>query len=177
MSLCRVISYVVRNGCLLRPVCSLGKTLVSLCPASFYIPRPNLPGTPGVSWLPTFAFQSPMIKRISFSWYYLYKVLYLFIEPFNLSFSTISGWGIDLHYCDIEWFALKTNRDHSVAFEIAPKYQFIETLTQSLERFLQADFFSFFFFFFKWKRLYLGREGAEKRGHVYKLISPFCSKI
>ena len=27
-------------------------------------------------------------------------------------------WGIDLDYCDIEWFALETNRDHSVFFEI-----------------------------------------------------------
>ena len=26
------------------------------------------------------------------------------------------------HYCDIEWFALETNRDHSVIFEIASKY-------------------------------------------------------
>ena len=32
------------------------------------------------------------------------------------------GLGIDLDYCDIEWFALKTNRDHSVFFEIASKY-------------------------------------------------------
>ena len=71
MSMCRVISCVVGNGCLLWPMCSLGKTLVSLCPASFCIPRPNLSVTPGISWLPTFAFQSPMIKRISFSWYYL----------------------------------------------------------------------------------------------------------
>ena len=30
--------------------------------------------------------------------------------------------GIDLDYCDIEWFALKTNRDHTVVFEIASKY-------------------------------------------------------
>ena len=30
--------------------------------------------------------------------------------------------GIDLDYCDIEWFALETNRDHSVVFEIASKY-------------------------------------------------------
>ena len=30
--------------------------------------------------------------------------------------------GIDLDYCDIEWFALETNRDHSVVFEIAFKY-------------------------------------------------------
>ena len=49
---------------------------MSLCPASFCIPRPNLPVTPG----------------------------------------------IDLDYCDIEWFALETNRDHSVVFETASKY-------------------------------------------------------
>ena len=30
---------------------------ISLFPASFRIPRPNLPATPGVSWLPTFKFQ------------------------------------------------------------------------------------------------------------------------
>ena len=29
--------------------------------------------------------------------------------------------GIDLDNCDIEWFALETNRDHSVIFEIASK--------------------------------------------------------
>ena len=39
---------------------------ISLCPASFRIPRPNLPVTPGDSWLPTFAFQSPIRKRTSF---------------------------------------------------------------------------------------------------------------
>ena len=39
---------------------------VSLCPASFRIPRPNFPVTPGVSRLPTFAFQSPIMKRTSF---------------------------------------------------------------------------------------------------------------
>ena len=38
---------------------------ISICPASFRIPRPNLPVTPGVSWLPTFAFQSPIMKRTS----------------------------------------------------------------------------------------------------------------
>ena len=43
-------------------------------------------------------------------------------RTFNLSFSSITGWGIDLDYCDIEWFALETNRVHSVVFEIASKY-------------------------------------------------------
>ena len=41
---------------------------------------------------------------------------------FNVSFFSITGQGIDLDYCDIEWFALETNRDHSVIFEIASKY-------------------------------------------------------
>ena len=34
----------------------------------------------------------------------------------------VIGWGTDLDYCDIEWFALEMNRDHSVIFEIASKY-------------------------------------------------------
>ena len=44
------------------------------------------------------------------------------IEPSNFSFFSISGWGIDLDYCHIEWFALKRNRDHSVIFDFALKY-------------------------------------------------------
>ena len=39
---------------------------VSLCPVSFCIPRPNLPVILGISWLSTFAFQSPMMKRTPF---------------------------------------------------------------------------------------------------------------
>ena len=46
----------------------------------------------------------------------------VFTKPFNFSFLSVIGWGIDLDNCDIEWFALETNRDHSVIFEIAPKY-------------------------------------------------------
>ena len=44
------------------------------------------------------------------------------MELFNFSFFSITGQDIDLDYCDIEWFALATNRDHSVIFEIASKY-------------------------------------------------------
>ena len=42
--------------------------------------------------------------------------------PFNFSFFNATGWGIDLDNRDIERFALETNRDYSVAFEIASKY-------------------------------------------------------
>ena len=38
------------------------------------------------------------------------------------SFFSISDWGIDLDYCDVEGFALETNQDQSVVFEVAPKY-------------------------------------------------------
>ena len=63
MSLCRVVSWVVGKACLLWPACSLDKTL---CPSSFYTPRPNLLIILGISWHPTFAFQSSMMKRIFF---------------------------------------------------------------------------------------------------------------
>ena len=43
-------------------------------------------------------------------------------EPFNFSFFSVTGQGIDLDYHDIEWFALEMNRDHSVVFEIPSKY-------------------------------------------------------
>ena len=45
----------------------------------------------------------------------------------QLSFFGISGWGIDLNYCDIEWFSLEMNRDHSVNFQIASKYRILDS--------------------------------------------------
>ena len=48
--------------------------------------------------------------------------MYVFIEPFNFSFFSITDCDIDLDYCDTEWFALEMSRDHSVIFEVAPKY-------------------------------------------------------
>ena len=44
----------------------------------------------------------------------------IFIEL--VSFFSIGGRGTDLNYCDVEWLALETNRDHSVIFEVASKY-------------------------------------------------------
>ena len=29
---------------------------------------------------------------------------------------------IGAYYCDVEWFALEMNQDHSVGFEVVPKY-------------------------------------------------------
>ena len=51
----------------------------------------------------------------------------VFIEPFDFSFFSVTGQGIDLHYHDIDWFALEMNRDHSVVFEIASKYCILDS--------------------------------------------------
>jgi len=48
--------------------------------------------------------------------------LKVFIEPFNFSLFGNTGQGIELDYCDIEWFALEMSTDHFVLFEIAFKY-------------------------------------------------------
>ena len=85
--------------------CILLEKLCWFWPVSFFTLRLNLPITPGVSWLSTFAYHSPIMKRIS-----------------KFSFFSISGQGIVSDYCDIEWFALEINRDHTVIFEIASKY-------------------------------------------------------
>ena len=45
----------------------------------------------------------------------------------QISFFSITGQGIDFDYHDIEWFALETNRDRSVIFEIAFKYCMSDT--------------------------------------------------
>ena len=45
----------------------------------------------------------------------------------KFSFFSITDQGIDLDYCDIEWFNLETNRDHSVVFEIASKYCILDS--------------------------------------------------
>ena len=46
----------------------------------------------------------------------------MFIEIFNFNFFSVTSRGTDLDYCDIVWFALESNRDHSVIFETTSKY-------------------------------------------------------
>ena len=45
----------------------------------------------------------------------------------QLQLFSVTGWGIDLDYCDTEWFALETNREHSVVFQIASKYCILDS--------------------------------------------------
>ena len=65
MSICSFLSYCWKRVFVMTSLFSW-KNSISLGPASFFTPRPNLPTTPSISWLPTFAFHSPMRKRIPF---------------------------------------------------------------------------------------------------------------
>ena len=66
--------------------------------------------------------EKDILKKSSFFGVSFRRFCRAFIELVNFSFFSISGWGIDFDYCDVEWFALDTNQDHSVIFEIVPKY-------------------------------------------------------
>ena len=125
--MCRVFSCVVGRGCLLWPVYSLCKT-VSLCPASFCTPRPNLSVTPDFSWLPTFAFQSPIMKRTPF-WVLVLEGLVGLHRTVQLLQHYWLG-----HRLGLLWYwmvCLGNNRDHSVVFEIASKYCISDSLVNS----------------------------------------------
>ena len=100
--------------------CISWQTSVSLCPASFCTPRPNLSVTPGISWLPSFAFQSPMMKRTSFlrvleGLVGLHRIIQLqLLHSYWLQYRLGLLW---------YWMvALEMNRDYSVIFEIELKY-------------------------------------------------------
>ena len=59
-----------------------------------------------------------------------------------LQFLQYQWLGLDLDYWDVEWFALESNRDHSVVFETAPKYCISDSfLTMRATPFLLRDIF------------------------------------
>ena len=52
------------------------------------------------------------------------------LHRFNFSFFSVAARGIDLDFCDTEWFPLET--DHSV-FEIASKYCILDSFDLDYE--------------------------------------------
>ena len=94
---------------------------ISLCPASFCTPRPNLPVTPGISWLPTFAFQSPIMKGHLF-WVLVLKGLVGLHRTIQLQLLQRYWLG---HRLGLPWYwmvCLGNEQRSSVIFEIASKY-------------------------------------------------------
>ena len=83
---------------------------VSLCPASFHISKAKF-ACYSRYFLPSyFCILVSYTEKDIFFGCQFQKVLQVFIKPFNLSLFSITGWGIDLDYCDIEWFSLEINR-------------------------------------------------------------------
>ena len=121
MSVCRVIARVVARRYLLWPVRSFGKTLLAFALLHFVLQS-----------------QACLLLQVSLDfcllhsnplWWKGHLFLVLVLEGLvglNRTILLQLLWhlwlGIDLDYCDIDWFALETNRDHSVIFEFAPKY-------------------------------------------------------
>ena len=120
MSMCKVASCVVEKGFAMTSAFSWQNS-ASFYPASFCSLRPNLPVTPGISWLPTLAFQFPVMNRISFLVLVLEGLVGLHRTD-QLQLLQHPWLGHRLGWCDVEQLALETNRDHSVIFEVAPEY-------------------------------------------------------
>ena len=125
MSMCSLLLCCWKRMFAMANVCSWQNS-ISLCPASFSIPRPNLPVTPSVSWLPTFAFQSPIMKRISF---FFFLSFFLVLKGLVSLHRTVQLQLLQRYWLGrrlwLLWYwrlALETNRDHSVFSEIAFKY-------------------------------------------------------
>ena len=124
--MCRVFSCVVGRGCLLWPVHFLGKTLLvfallhSIFKAKF--------ACYSRCFLTSYFFiPVPYNEKDIFFGVLVLEGLVGLHSTTQLQLLQHYWWGIDLDYCDIEWFALETNRAHSVVFEMVSKYCILES--------------------------------------------------
>ena len=100
---------------------------VSLCPASFGTPRPITP--PGYS---RYLLTSYFCILVTYDEKDIFLVLALgcltgLHRIIQLHLLKYSWFGLDLDYCDIEWFALEMNLDHSVIFDNVLKYCILDS--------------------------------------------------
>ena len=114
MSAYRVISCIVGRRCLPWPMRSLDKT-INLCPASFCTPRPHL-SVFQISLDFLLFHSSPLWWKGHLFLVLVLEGLVVFRELFNFSFFGISGWSIDLDYCDAKWFAAAAAK----SFQLCP---------------------------------------------------------
>jgi len=124
--MCEVISCVVEKGCLLWPEHSLGKIQLAFALLHFVLQGQScLLLRESFYFLPLYSNPQWWIER-NFFFFFLVCVLGgLLGLLINFSLFSIGGRGIDLNYYHVEWLALshsQTNWDHSVIFEVAPKY-------------------------------------------------------
>ena len=118
MSICSIFSCIIGRACLLCTVCSLGKTLIA-----FALLHSVLKGK---IWHYSrhflnsyFCIPVPCNEKDIFFEYCSRRSCRSLYNCSTSASSALLVWGKDLDYCDTEWFALETNRDHSVIFSIA----------------------------------------------------------
>ena len=63
-----------------------------------------------------------------FFWCQFQKAFLVFIELLDFSLISINGWCIHFYYYVVGWFVLELNQEHSLIFEIAPKYCILDSL-------------------------------------------------
>ena len=112
---------------------------ISLHPASFCTPRPNLPLSYSRCFLTSyFCISVPYNEKDIFFWVLVLKGLVGLHRTIQLQLLQCywSGHRLGLH--DIEWFALETSRDHSVIFHPSTAFQTL-LLTMMATSFLLRD--------------------------------------
>ena len=105
--MCRVFSCVFGRGCLLWPVHSLGQTLLAFALLHFVL-QGQICLLLQVSLDFLLLHSSPLSWKGHPFWVLVLESLVGLHRAFNFSFFSVIGWGIDLDYCDSEWFALRT---------------------------------------------------------------------
>ena len=117
---CVESSSVFGRGCLLWPMCSLGKTLLAFDLLCFVLQGQTcLLLQVALDFL--LLHSSPLWWKGHLFWVLILEGLVGLHRTIQLQLLSITDWGTDLDYRDIEWFPLETNRNHSVVFEIASK--------------------------------------------------------
>ena len=121
MSMYTVFSCVVGRGCLLWPLCSLGKTLLA-----FALLHSVFQGQ--ICLLLQVFLDFLLLHSSPLSWKgHLFQVLVLegivgLHRTIQLQLLQPYFSGHRLNYCNIEWFALEMKRGHSIVFETSSKY-------------------------------------------------------
>ena len=141
ISMCRVISWVVGKGSLLWPACSLDKTHVSLCPASFCNSRPNLPVILGIFLTSYFHIPTSYDEKNIFFFFFLVLVLESLVGlhrtiQLQLLWHQWLGHRLGLLWC---WMVCLGNELKSFwvffcccfVFEIVPTYCILDSLVDS----------------------------------------------
>ena len=100
---------------------------VSLCPASLCTLKAKFACYSRYLLTSYFCIPVPSNEKDIFWGVLVLEDLVGILRTLRLQLFSITGWGIDLDYCDTEWFALETNRGHSVIFDITSKYCILDS--------------------------------------------------